>query len=180
MRKFVSISTKIIVWVSFCLYLLALYYLLFVAYGRENWGEISRIDYAMKNIKLVPFETIGAYLSAIEKHGIKNSSIPVTNLLGNFILLMPLGVYLPLFISRLKKWKSYTAIIVSFVFGIEITQFLLMRGIFDIDDFMLNFGGAMVGFWIWKLSLMKWLENAYRGTWSKAQKEGESTNDLYN
>ena len=174
MKRIVCITTKIIVWISFGLYLLALYYLLFIAYGRENWGGISRIDYAIRNVKLVPFETIRAYMRAISRHGIKESSIPVTNLLGNFVLLMPFGVYLPLFFQKLKKWKEYIISIIVLIFLIEATQFLLMRGIFDIDDFMLNFSGAMFGFLIWKLTLFKWLEKLYRGTKSKKKDTGGS------
>jgi len=115
MKKAVSITTKILVWISFGLYLLALYYLLFIAYGRENWGGMSRLDYAVKHIKLVPFETIGAYVRAI-KYGYMNSSIPATNLLGNFVLLIPFGIYLPLFIKKMKKWRSYVGIILLIIF----------------------------------------------------------------
>ena len=172
MKKIISIITKITVWISFGLYLLALYYLLFIAYGRENWGGMSRWDYAIKHVKLVPFETIGAYIRAI-KYGYMDSSIPVTNLLGNFILLMPFGVYLPLFFKKLKKWQSYILIILMLIFLIEATQFLLMRGIFDIDDFMLNFSGAMFGFFVWKLSLFHWLEKLYRGVNIEVQRTGE-------
>lgn len=172
MKKMLRIITKIMVWISCGLYLLALYYLLFIAYERENWGGISRIDYAIKNIKLVPFETIGAYVRVICRKGIKESSVPVTNLLGNFILLMPFGVYLPLFFKKLKKWKGYIITIILLIFGIEATQFLLMRGIFDIDDFMLNFAGAMFGFWIFRLPLFQWVENLYRGTGIKEKEEG--------
>ncbi len=160
MKKIVKIIVRLLVWTSFVLYLLALYYLLFVAYDRETWGEISIWEYARRNVKLVPFETIGAYIRAI-KYGYMHSSVPVTNLLGNFVLLMPFGVYLPLFFSRLKQWKTYILAVLLIIFEIEATQFLFMRGIFDIDDFMLNFCGAMVGFFLGKLWLVQWLEKKY-------------------
>ena len=161
MKKATKFIVRALVWISFLLYILALYYLLFVAYGREHWGEISRIEYALKNIKLIPFETIRAYIRAI-KYGYMNSSIPVTNLLGNFVLLLPLGFYLPLFFKSLKRFLPYIFVIVLIIFGIETTQFLFMRGIFDIDDFMLNMLGAMAGFFVWKMKIVQWIEKAYR------------------
>lgn len=154
---------RLLFWTSFVLYLLALYYLLFLAYDRETWGEVTRLEYALKHIKLVPFETIGAYIRAI-KYGYMHSSIPVTNLLGNFVLLLPLGFYLPLFFQCLKKWKRYIPVVLLIIFGIEATQFLFMRGIFDIDDFMLNMLGAVVGFFLCKLRLVRWIEKKYYGS----------------
>jgi len=171
MKKSGSSIIKIMVWLSFGLYLLALYYLLFMADGRGVWEETNPTEYVAKHMKIVPFETIGAYIRAII-YGHRDPFIPVVNLLGNFVLLMPLGVYLPLLFKKLKKWSGYIVVVLVCILYIEVTQFLFLRGTFDVDDIILNFSGAMFGFLLRKLSLIKRLENAYHGRCKEAQNLG--------
>lgn len=162
MKKSTMRFVRILVWTTFILYLLELFFLLFMGYQREYWREFSDWQQALKNMKLVPFETIRAYMQAI-KYGHMGLAEPIVNLVGNFLLLMPLAVFLPLFCSRLKAWKPFMVTMLITIFLIELMQFLFMRGVFDIDDFLLNFSGAMAGLLLWKLPPVKWLERAYRG-----------------
>lgn len=103
---------------------------------------------------LVPFKTILVYLL-----GEKGLMIGGINLVGNIVLLMPVGFLVPL-IFRNITWKKTLAVAVAFGFAIEGLQVLLRVGIFDIDDVILNGLGVMIGYWLFtilakKLHLMK-------------------------
>jgi glycopeptide antibiotics resistance protein len=90
---------------------------------------------------LVPFKTILVYLL-----GDKGLLIAGINLIGNIVLLMPVGFVVPFF-SRKIRWRNMLAIAALAGFAIEGMQVLLRLGIFDIDDVILNGLGVMVGYW---------------------------------
>ncbi|HEX7724670.1 MAG TPA: VanZ family protein [Candidatus Paceibacterota bacterium] len=98
----------------------------------------------------IPFATIIPYLV-----GEKGLLIGAINIIGNIILLVPLG-FLAMFVWRTMSWKK--ALLWGLVSGltIELLQTILRLGIFDIDDVILNALGFMIGFWAFIL-LVRWL-----------------------
>ncbi len=103
---------------------------------------------------LVPFKTILVYLM-----GGKGLIIGGINLIGNIILLVPLGLLGPLAFGNIT-WKKMLVFAVAVGFAIEGLQVILRVGIFDIDDVILNGLGIMIGYWAFtvlvkKLSLME-------------------------
>nr|WP_269745328.1 VanZ family protein [Pontibacillus litoralis] len=76
--------------------------------------------------------------------------VPIKNLGGNFIMFLPMGIYLPYFFSRLNKISMFSISMVMVLFVIEVMQLVMRRGSFDIDDFILNMCGALIGFAMWK------------------------------
>lgn len=153
MKKFF----KIIISISFIIYLYVLAILLF--FNRTGWTEMTLIDYIMLSSNFVPFKTISMYIQAIF-YGNMNLDIPIKNLFGNLFMFLPMGLYLPYFIKRTKQVSVFSIVFLSILFLIEFTQLLIRRGSFDIDDFILNTIGALIGFTIWK-KLFK--RNAMRG-----------------
>ena len=79
---------------------------------------------------LVPFKTILPYL--LGEYGWMIGGI---NLLGNIVLLVPIGFLVP-FVFKNITWKKSLAIAVAAGFIIEGMQVVLHVGIFDIDDVM--------------------------------------------
>lgn len=71
--------------------------------------------------------------------------------LENVLLFIPFGLMVPLMNRFFKKWWNLVlAAFVSSMF-IELTQILTGRGFFEIDDILLNTGGAIIGyivFWV--------------------------------
>jgi glycopeptide antibiotics resistance protein len=98
----------------------------------------------------IPFKTILPYL-----FGFKGLIIAGINLVGNIILLVPLGFLLP-FIFPNISWKKSLALAAAAGFIIETLQVVLHVGIFDIDDVILNALGFMIGYWAFTI-LTKWL-----------------------
>lgn len=73
----------------------------------------------------------------------------------NFLLLMPLGVYLRYFFGSRRYWKRAFFIGLGMTLFYEITQVTGIYGIydcpyriFDVDDLLLNSTGALIGFFI--------------------------------
>jgi glycopeptide antibiotics resistance protein len=77
----------------------------------------------------------------------------VINLLGNLLLLVPLGFFLPVLSE--KSRSAFKIIGLGFVvsLSIEMSQFILAVRIFDVDDILLNTLGALLGYSIFKLIL---------------------------
>lgn len=132
---------------SAVLYCFALYYILFRLLGREMvvMSEDMLDNYNYWNaVNIVPFKTIASYVIAIidgdaRGHGIRN-------LAGNLILLFPLGFYLPFFLKKATSTKFYVVIVAVLIVIIEVAQLVTLSGSLDIDDFILNFAGALIGF----------------------------------
>ncbi|MFL5772415.1 MAG: VanZ family protein [Flavisolibacter sp.] len=80
--------------------------------------------------------------------------ISSTQIVGNFIMLMPLGFYLPLLYRNLKSF--FAVAIVAFIasFLIEFLQLITSFRSADVDDILLNTIGACVGFVIFRIMLM--------------------------
>ena len=99
---------------------------------------------------LIPFKTILPYLL-----GEMGLLIGAINLLGNIVLLMPVGFLVP-FVFRNMTWKKTLALAGAAGFFIEGMQVVLHIGIFDIDDVILNALGVMAGYWVF-LVLANWV-----------------------
>lgn len=122
----------------------------FNSFVRVPENTESFLDFTLwrLNVNFMPFQTIIRYISERDHY---NPMIIVHNLVGNTVLLLPLGLLLP-FLS--KRFKSFTnLVIIAFIASssVEIVQFVLQIGMADIDDDILNTFGAMIGYSIYLL-----------------------------
>jgi glycopeptide antibiotics resistance protein len=60
-------------------------------------------------------------------------------------LFFPVGFYLPFFVQRMAKFKIYSVVVAASIIVIEIMQLATKSGSLDIDNFILNFAGALIG-----------------------------------
>ena len=144
MKKTINLIMKI----SFIIYILALCVILFGG-SRGYWADFSILQYAAMQMNLVPFETIALYIRAMVR-GTINLDIAIANLLGNFLLFMPMGVYLPFIFKKIRTLLDYVLYMIPVLMMVELVQLLTKRGSFDIDDLILNLSGAIIGFLVWK------------------------------
>jgi glycopeptide antibiotics resistance protein len=91
----------------------------------------------------IPFKTILPYLI-----GEKGLLIGAINIVGNIILLVPVGLMVPFVFPAVHLKKSILFAVFSGLI-IEGMQTLLHVGIFDIDDVILNGLGYLMGYWIY-------------------------------
>lgn len=132
-----------------------LYIILYVILLISLTVFINRPDFALfdakyfelylANINLIPFKTIIHFLT-----GNINMGVRIYNILGNFVALMPLSLLLILFNKRYDSYKKQLKVLFITVLIIEFMQFILAAGRLDIDDFILNIGGALIFFTIIK------------------------------
>lgn len=107
-----------------------------IGHLRFNFGGPQ----AAGEANLVPFKTILLYLL-----GEKGQVIAIFELIGNIILLVPIGFIVPV-IYRKMTWQKSLVLAVATGLIIEGMQAVLRVGIFDIDDVILNGLGIMLGF----------------------------------
>jgi glycopeptide antibiotics resistance protein len=140
--------------ISFIIYSGAVLVILFFGQRGLGFTDLSLMEYINSSSNFVPFKTIGTYVAAIFD-GSMNRDIPIKNLAGNLILFLPMGVYLPFFFRRLDRISLFSGSMIILLFALEAIQLVTMRGSFDIDDFILNMMGALIGFAIWKMPMVR-------------------------
>ena len=139
---------EITVQASFFIYVFAVlqltgYFILFKEISSHDWWDkmndrIIRHD----RVNFEPFKTIDIYQTFGKQ------------ILGNFVMLLPLGIYLPLFYTRLRKAYSFFAVLlICFLVSasIELLQLATSYRSADIDDVILNTLGGGTGFIIYLL-----------------------------
>jgi glycopeptide antibiotics resistance protein len=139
---------EITVQASFFIYVFAVlqltgYFILFKEISSHDWWDkindrIIRHD----RVNFEPFKTIDIYQTFGKQ------------ILGNFVMLSPLGIYLPLFYTRLRKAYSFFAVLlICFLVSasIELLQLATSYRSADIDDVILNTLGGGTGFIIYLL-----------------------------
>ena len=102
---------------------------------------------AVGRSNFTPFETIQFYVNRL---GGPMHTVAVYNLVGNVVLFVPFGIYIPMIWHKLQLlWKM---LIVSFIIPlfIETTQYFIGRSI-DVDDVILNTIAILIGFSIFKI-----------------------------
>ncbi|MUV38849.1 hypothetical protein JNUCC1_02720 [Lentibacillus sp. JNUCC-1] len=150
MKKYI----RVVVGISFISYIFALVILLFIGGRGYRFSDLSLLEYIMSSSNLVPFKTINAYVQVLI-NGSMNADIPLKNLLGNVLLFLPMGIYLPFYIKKMGRAGMFIVSMIVMLFLIEAVQIVTRRGSFDIDDFILNMAGALIGFGIWKMVMRK-------------------------
>jgi glycopeptide antibiotics resistance protein len=125
---------KLVVGIVGIVYFALLYKLLLAPTGRP-FDQVRLVN-------LVPFKTITWYLT--------DSHTPlqqrVYELLGNILVLTPIGIFLALVLRRFSIWPVL-AVGIGLSTSVEITQYLWLPGrAADVDDVICNAGGALVAY----------------------------------
>ncbi len=71
------------------------------------------------------------------------------DVVGNFMMLMPLGIYLPILYKRIRHFVAVTLVAMLVSVTIELMQLATNVRITDINDVILNTAGAAVGFMVY-------------------------------
>ena len=101
-----------------------------------------------QNSNLIPFGNTYEYIMGADKF---NMDIIINNTLGNIMIFIPLGIFLPILFKKLRIFIQVLVCSMIISFTIEALQFSLQIGQFDIDDVILNTVGSAVGYLIIKL-----------------------------
>jgi glycopeptide antibiotics resistance protein len=73
--------------------------------------------------------------------------------LGNLVMLLPLGIYLPILYKRISGFLTVSLVCMLFSITIELLQLITSYRSADIDDVFLNTIGASVGFIVYSIAV---------------------------
>jgi glycopeptide antibiotics resistance protein len=129
---------KVILYSIFIFYILLLVKLLFLS--RVSLAEPLHSQ-GLRSINLIPFNSIMEFLSG----GTENlKRFAFSNLVGNIIIFIPLGICLPLLKKDKRVFVNLLFIFIASLFA-EVIQGILGIGTADIDDIILNCLGGLLG-----------------------------------
>jgi len=110
--------------------------------------EIS--EYIQTTANTRPFWTISLYWNGLNR-GLLSVSEYLMNIVGNFVVMMPLAFFLPMLSKTFKKFIPFVLTVTLVILAIESLQAITMSGYFDVDDIMLNLVGALVMFYFLRI-----------------------------
>ena len=145
---------KTIVLTLFAVYiLLALNLLFFIRSSMRGFYTYG--EYFRENTNFVPFRTVIEFIGYIRDRDIYYLEMSKDNLVGNILIFMPLGVFLPAVWKRQRRSAVFFLTASAVIIGVEMIQFITMRGACDIDDYILNFFGAVIGYTLSRLKIVR-------------------------
>jgi len=137
---------SVLVILSVGAYIFVLYYMLFRLFGRAmvitSEHMLDNFNY-WNSVNLVPFRTIAEYVTAAIGGEMRGHAM--RNLFGNLLLFFPAGFYLPYFARITSKIKIFSIVMAAAIIVVETVQLATKSGSLDVDDFILNFAGALIG-----------------------------------
>ncbi|MDO5293613.1 MAG: VanZ family protein [bacterium] len=151
---------KGVTWAVFVTYGFILASILFLG-QRDNgitYEYEGVMDYLRYSVNLISFSTIIMYLESLVSGHINVSTI-IENLVGNLLLFMPMGIFLPSLFKRVRSWGAFVGRMLFLICTVEVVQIFTRTGAFDIDDVILNLSGACLMFWIVKKDVISKLLN---------------------
>ena len=105
-------------------------------------------------VNLQPMETVRRYLWVLRHSTDPDQwSNAAANLLGNVGLFTPLGVFLPLLFSALRRFWRVLLLTLLLILALELTQAVTGLGTFDVDDLILNLLGVFLGYLLYRCFL---------------------------
>lgn len=139
-QTYIFITMRILLFSLISLYLL----------GKLDFKKISIIYIlliAVLTFKKVAFRSYNFNVfSIIHELNYNNQKLL---LLGNIIMYIPVGYFI---MKGQKGFLKNLSLFIVFIFLVESTQYLLMLGIFDINDIILNSLGFMIGMILFKIT----------------------------
>jgi len=139
---------------TFPVFALILIYLLFFNHRGFYGSSMSFWEHFKFSSNLVPFKTITMYTNDFLNARL-NRSIPFRNLAGNVVLFIPWGIYIPFLFKKNRALLRFILTMFILLLSIEVLQITLRRGMFDIDDIILNMAGALIGYAFWSIPFIK-------------------------
>jgi glycopeptide antibiotics resistance protein len=106
-----------------------------------------------QKFNLIPLiNTYKQYVDTLAASNGISTRFALENIIGNFILFIPLGIFLPAIFKQLGSLMQVAIVCFLFSFAIELLQCILRKfGIYrttDIDDVILNTLGGIIGWLI--------------------------------
>jgi glycopeptide antibiotics resistance protein len=143
-----------ILYITFGIYCVVIVIILFGCNRSYYWSGLSICDYIYYNTNIIPFKTLYIYITALVKHTINVDTL-IRNLLGNIVLFIPMGWYVPVIYKKQYSFKDAVWKMCGVIIFTELIQLISMRGTYDIDDIILRVTGFCIGTVLWESKVGK-------------------------
>ena len=127
------------------LFLLYVCWMLWLLFG-QRWGENHTGE-----LNLQPLVTIRLFWRLLGHSDPALVRRAVINLVGNVVMFIPLGLFLPLVFRKLRKWHKALLCAALIITAVETAQLLTLVGSCDVDDLILNLAGSTAGYILYKI-----------------------------
>lgn len=117
-------------------------------------------EYLLQKINLIPFATVKLFINAYKDANL-DTHIVIENILGNFFVMMPFALFVPNIFKKINTVLKFLICISVCVLIIEVLQIVFLTGSADIDDFVLNVGGAMLAYGVLNVARVKCTVNKF-------------------
>lgn len=116
------------------------------------FGGLFHLDRAWGGpVNLRPLATVRRFWRHYRRTQSRSS---LYNLVGNAVLLLPLGVLLPVLYRPMRRPWYFLPLAAAVAAGIEYLQWRTGLGVADVDDSILNFAGAVAGYLVTCLCIL--------------------------
>ncbi len=135
-------------------------------FGRQISSNVFSADretvskYISQKINFVPFATVKLFINAYKTSKLETHVI-MENILGNFFIFMPFAFFIPNVFRKINSFLKFLICMSLGVLIIEVLQLVFLTGSADIDDFILNVGGAMVAYGVLNIKKIKHTVNKF-------------------
>ena len=149
-NKRINIAREIILFIFFVYFLFLLLLTIFkggrIEFSNQFNSYMYREHGLLGIINVVPIkETINTFMHS--ETGMRNS---LRNLIGNILVFMPLGFFMPLLFDKFNNLKKVLKVGCLSSLAIELSQLFVGSNVCDIDDVIYNTLGALAGFICYK------------------------------
>ena len=144
-------GSRVLLRLLFLVYAAVMLWLLFGQRIGDD-GVTIHLNTSGENLNLVPLKTVKHYIWLLQNS--TNRALlrhAVINLVGNVVLFIPLGWFLPYNWEKFRSIFRVFFLVLLMIVLVEITQYFTLLGSCDIDDLLLNLFGALVGYCLWKI-----------------------------
>jgi glycopeptide antibiotics resistance protein len=141
---------KTVIFAACLCYFAIMLYLLFI----QRLGYSSYLNYwdrVQNAVNLIPFHTITQFVGNLSSKRADIAQRAFVNLVGNIAMFIPLGLFLPYYRKKQRKYRSFILTIVLSITVVELLQVFTLLGSCDVDDLIFNTVGASIGFLIFKI-----------------------------
>ena len=119
------------------------------------FGQRMNQQPSAKSINLIPLDTLKLYANLMQSNSGYLVRHAYVNLVGNVVMFIPFGIFLPQIWVKLRSFFKVLALTVLVVIAIEGLQYLTALGSCDVDDVILNVPGALFGYIFWSIFCQK-------------------------
>jgi len=111
--------------------------------GINAANNVTLEEYLRISANFKPFYTIKNYIYTYLNGNISGTIVAI-NIIGNLFAFAPMGFFLPVLFKKMRNFFVFSFTTAAAICIVELLQMTTRTGSCDVDDFILNFTGAII------------------------------------